>query len=59
MTNIETKVEGSILTIKVDLSKDHGPSSTGKSSIIATSSGNATIPGTDGIKLGLNIYKKK
>jgi len=57
MKNIETKVEGNILTIKVDLSQDHGPSSTGKTQIVATSQGNQPVPGTN-VKLGLNIYKK-
>ena len=30
MKNVEMKVEGNILTIKVDLTKDFGPSSSGK-----------------------------
>jgi len=30
----------------------------GKSIIIASSEGNADIPGANGVKLGLNIYKK-
>ena len=58
MDNIEMKVDGNVLTIKVDLSKDFGKSSTGKSTIIATSKGNQTIEGTDDVKIGLNIYKK-
>jgi hypothetical protein len=54
--NVETEVEGSILTIKIDLSKDFGPSASGKTIIIATTSGNQRI--TDEATLGLNLYRK-
>jgi hypothetical protein len=57
--NVELAVEGNTLTIKVDLSKDFGPSSSGKTTIIASTEGNISIPGREEIKLGLNIYKKK
>lgn len=57
MKNVDMKVEGNILTIKVDLSKDFGPSNSGKSLVIATSEGNQSIPDSDA-KIGLNIYKK-
>lgn len=55
MKNITTSIKGTILTITVDLSKDYGMSSSGKSKIIASSEGNVTI-GDNGVKLGLNIY---
>ena len=58
MKNVEMSVERNILTVKVDLTKDFGPSSSGKTIIIASSEGNADIPETDGIKIGLNVYKK-
>lgn len=58
MKNVEMQVEGTTLTIRVDLSKEFGPSSSGKTTIIATTEGNVTIPGRDE-KIGLNIYKKK
>jgi len=58
MKNCEMKVTGNILTITVDVSKDFGKSSSGKSVVIATTEGNVTIPETDDIKIGLNIYKK-
>lgn len=57
MENMEMTVEGDTLTITVDLSKTFGPSSSGKSEIVATSRGNQTVPGTDA-RIGLNIYKK-
>jgi hypothetical protein len=57
--NVDISVEGNILTIKVDLSKDFGPSSSGKTNIIATTEGNISIPGREEVKIGLNIYKRK
>lgn len=58
MKNVEMKVEGNILTIKVDLSKEYGPSSSGKTTIVASTEGNVSIPERDE-KVGLNVYKKK
>jgi hypothetical protein len=56
--NIEIVVKDGKAIITIDLSKDFGLSSSGKSRIIASSEGNADIPGAAGVKLGLNIYKK-
>jgi hypothetical protein len=58
MKNVDMKVEGNILTIKVDLSKEYGPSSSGKTIIVASTEGNVTVPERDE-KVGLNVYKKK
>lgn len=57
MKNVEMTVEGSVLIIKVDLSKEFGPSSSGKSITIASTEGNQTIPGREE-KVGLNVYRK-
>jgi hypothetical protein len=57
--NIETKVEGQILTIKVDLSKNFGISKSGKSIVIASTEGNTEIAPGSPIKFGLNIYTSK
>lgn len=59
MKNIEMKVDGNILTIKVDLSKAFGPSSSGKNTIVASTEGNQSVPGREDVKIGLNIYTKK
>lgn len=59
MKNVEMKLEGDILTIKVDVTKEFGPSSSGKTIIIATTEGNISIPEKDEIKIGLNVYRKK
>jgi hypothetical protein len=58
MKNVEMTVEGSVLTIKVDLTKEFGPSSSGKTIIVASTEGNASIPGREE-KVGLNVYRKK
>jgi hypothetical protein len=41
------KVEGNILTIRVDLSKEFGPSSSGKTIIIASTEGNVSVTDRD------------
>ncbi len=58
MKNVEMSVEGTVLTVRVDLSKEFGPSSTGKTIIIASTEGNVTIPNRQE-KVGLNVYRKK
>ena len=58
MKNVEMKVEGNILTIKVDLNKEFGPSASGKTIIIASTEGNVSVPDRDE-KIGLNVYRKK
>jgi hypothetical protein len=59
MKNVEIEVKDNILTIKVDLTQDHGKSSSGKTNIIATSEGNAALPTPyEHVKMGLNVYKK-
>lgn len=58
MKNVELKVEGTILTITVDLAKDFGKSSSGKSIIVASTEGNVSVPGREE-KIGLNIYRKE
>jgi hypothetical protein len=52
-------LEGNILTIKVDLSKEFGPSASGKTITIASTEGNVTIPEHEEAKVELNVYRKK
>ena len=59
MKNIEMQVQGDTLTIKIDLKKEFGPSSSGKTTIIATTEGNVAVPDHEDIKIGINVYKKK
>jgi hypothetical protein len=58
MKNVQMTVEGNILTIKVDLSKEFGPSSSGKTIIIASTEGSVSISDREE-KVGLNVYRKK
>ena len=48
MKNVEMNVEGNILTIKVNLTKEFGPSSSGKTIIVGSTEGNVAIPGMKG-----------
>lgn len=59
MKNVSFSIDKGILSIKVDLSQTHGPSKSGKSVVVATTSGIVTIPGHEHIKLGLNIFQSK
>ena len=59
MKNVDVKVEHGKLVLMVDLAKELGPSSSGKSVIIATTEGNVDVPGAPDVKIGLNVYRKK
>lgn len=58
MKNIEMTTDGDILTIRVDLSQRFGKSSSGKSTIVASTEGNQAVPEHEEIKIGLNVYTK-
>jgi hypothetical protein len=58
MNNVDMKVNGNLLTITVDLSKEFGPSASGKTIQIASTQGNVSIPGHVDKKIGLNVYRK-
>ena len=53
--NVFGKIEGTTLTMEVDLAGDLGPSASGKSRKVATTSGNVGIG--IGLKLGVNLYE--
>lgn len=59
MKNVEVKAEHGKLVITVDLTKDLGPSASGKSVMIATTEGNVDVPGVPDTKFGLNVYRRK
>ena len=59
MKNVEMKVEHEKLIVTVDLTKELGPSASGKSVMIATTEGNMDVPGEPDVKIGLNVYRKK
>jgi hypothetical protein len=45
------------MLIEVDLSQSGDVSKSGKSIVIASTEGNKSAPGTEDIKIGLNVYK--
>jgi len=59
MKNVEMRIEHGKLIITVDLTKELGPSASGKSVIIATTGGNVDVSGAPETKIGLNVYRKK
>lgn len=58
MTNMTMQLNGNILNITVDISKEFGPSASGKTTIIASTNGNQSVPGKSDVKIGLNVYRK-
>ena len=60
--SISYSVDDGILTIKIDTTKELGPSASGKTTLIASSGGNAKINignelfGDRIVSLGLNLY---
>jgi len=57
MKNVEWSLKGDILTIRVDLSQTFGPSSSGKTTIIASTEGNVSVGPDRDEKIGLNVYR--
>ncbi len=58
MKNVELELSGDILTLTADLTKNFGPSKSGKTTIIASTEGNKSVPGREE-KIGLNIYRQE
>ena len=54
---VEIDVQKGILVIKVDLSQNFGPSTSGKSIIIGSTGGNVSVPGQELVKVGVNVYR--
>jgi hypothetical protein len=57
MDNVNYEIANGVLTIKVDLSKQFGESSTGKSLVIANSGGHKALDGADGLRLNLYVSR--
>lgn len=55
--NISVQANGNKLTIEVDLTKALGPSSSGKTTLIASTEGNALVSGHPDMRFGLNVFK--
>ena len=59
MKNVKYEISGSKLIIEVDLSKTFGPSSTGKTIIVASTEGFVSLDTEEPISLAVNVTKKK
>ena len=58
MENITMARKGTKLVIEIDLTKDLGPSSSGKTLIVASTRGNAPVPDARDTFIGINVYRK-
>ena len=56
--SLKYEMNDGILTIEIDTNKELGPSASGKTTLIASSGGNASIDVGNGraVKIGLNLY---
>jgi len=54
---MEAKLEGKTLTVKMDISNGT-PSASGKTIVVATTSGFVEVPGTS-LRLSLNVIKAR
>lgn len=54
---VEVQVTATEFIIRIKRDGDYGDSAKGKSKIVASTSGNVSLPG--GVKLGLNAYRPK
>jgi hypothetical protein len=57
-TNVVLNVKDNVLTITVDLSQDHGLSSSGKSKIVGSTHGFTKLVGTPDVSVSLNVIRK-
>lgn len=55
---ITTNKDGTV-TITFDPKKSLGPSKSGKTTMIATTSGAAALPGDTDVKININIYRNQ
>ena len=61
MQNVKMSVDKGILTITVSLDAEATPSASGKTMVLASTRGNATVEdGTGGtVCVGVNVYRKR
>jgi hypothetical protein len=61
MQNVIVSIKGDLMILTIDLSKRQGKSASGKTTIIATTSGNVAVPNDkhSGVVFGLNVYTKE
>ena len=52
------RIEGNKLILEIDLTQDFGPSSTGRSHVVASSGGFKKLP-IEGLSISLGVYRSK
>jgi hypothetical protein len=57
MQNVEMLVVNGRLILQVDLTKELGPSMSGKSTLIAKSGSQPRVPGFNNVRFSLSVYK--
>ena len=63
LRNVKSSLKGTLLTLVIDISKDSGPSGSGKSIGVASTGGNIAVGSLTGVPdetegmLGLNYYR--
>tara|TARA_R110000803_G_scaffold17804_1_gene47853 strand:- start:1299 stop:1511 length:213 start_codon:yes stop_codon:yes gene_type:complete len=57
MRNVKIDKTKNIITITIDISKDFGPSASGKTIVVASTQGNIVVDPETQMKLGLNCYR--
>ena len=58
-TNVEMEVVGNKMVITIDLTEEHGPSTSGKTVVVATTSGSRAVETPHGkVLVGINVNKK-
>ena len=57
--NIEAEIQGSFLTIRIDLTKSFGETNSGKNNLIATTAGIKTIGDGRSEKMTVTVYRPK
>jgi len=55
--NVKIEVKGNIMTVTIDLSKDLGPSASGKTRLVATTRGGVRV-GETGVSANISAYRK-
>jgi len=62
MTNVEMSLEDKQLVIRVNLTKEAGPSKSGRSIVIGSTGGSVPLPWSDappGTSINLTVYKDR
>lgn len=56
---MEVDKDGNELVLRVNLKERHGLSSSGKTTVVATTAGFLPVPGYENIIVGLNVNERK